>query len=119
VQFLPLFVIIPVLSVLFVLMWTFDRLVGIEFEQFPEDWRADGKPHTLLWHKYDMPRTFRSSFATQRCTIVWLFVMPKWADGHAEASRYVRRLRVFFILWLFVALPLLMLSGIVSAAFTS
>ena len=116
-QFLPLVVLLAVSPVLIGLMRTFDRLVGIEFEQFPENWRADGRPHTLLWYRRNLPWTIRSWLATQRCALVWVFVTPKWSSGDTEASRCARRLRVLFRLWVLVAMPLFALSGIVVAAF--
>ena len=115
-QLLPLVVLLAVFPVLVSLMWTFDRLVRLEFEKFPENWTADGRPYPLLWKRRDMPRTIRSWLATQRCALVWPFVVPEWSYQDAEALRYARRLRVLFALWILVALPLFALSGIIAIA---
>jgi hypothetical protein len=117
VQFLPLVVFLAIAPIVVLLMVTFDRLVRIEFEEFPLNWVADGKPYPLLWRKPDMPRTIGSWFATQRCALDWACAVPAWAEGHAEASRYARRLRVLFVLWVGGAMPLFVASGIVAAAF--
>ena len=116
-QFLPFLVLLAILPVLICLMWTFDRLVVIEFEQFPDIWVADGRPHTLLRPRRGMPRTIRSQLATWRCSLVWPFVPPTWSSEHAEASRCVRRLRVLFGVWVFGAVPLFALAGLVAVAF--
>src|ERR1700676_945324 len=115
-QFLPLVVLLPASPLVLFSMLAFDRLVVIEREQFPDAWKKDRRPFTSWRRRPDMPVTFLSWFATQRCMFVWLFVTPPWAREHAEASRYVRRMRTLVALWVFVAMPLFALSGLMSAS---
>lgn len=113
--FIALVVFLGILPILLALLWTFDRLVGIEFTTFPENWRADGRPCTLLWPREDMPTTIRTKLAATKCSFVWVFVSPPWSRGHPEASRCARRLRVLFWLWNLVAMPLFALAAFLSA----
>jgi hypothetical protein len=86
---------------------TFDRIVRLECERFPEEWQRDGSPGVIYGTPAPgIPRTWRSGLAAQRCMLVWLFVTPEWARENPEANRAMRKFRVCCLLSNFVAVPL-------------
>ena len=93
-------------------MLTFDQLVIIEKEQFPEQWKNDGSPATFYRQRSQFRRGIRESFATNKCSLVWLFATPQWTKGDEKATNILRRLRIVVATWNFAAMPLLILSAV-------
>ena len=71
----------------------FNRLVSLEFTEFPDRWEADGRPNggrlsgaqVSLW---------RSALARHRLVHEWLAKTPSWAKGHPEARSLLARFRL-------------------------
>jgi hypothetical protein len=114
--FLPLAILFAVSPLLLWLLWTFNRLVQVEFERYPEQWRADGRP-LFLPLRWDTRWTFRRWLATQRCALAWALRQPKWSHANSEVSKCARRLRILFWLWILVAIPVFAASAIVASQF--
>jgi hypothetical protein len=91
---------------------TFDNLVLIERGRYPAFWEADGRPATF---SRDRESFEPSWFATNRCCFDWLFITPRWMQDDEECRCLVRRLRIFAALWNLVAIPLCLLTAIVSS----
>jgi hypothetical protein len=117
VQFLPLAVFLISCPLVIFAILDFHRLVEIEYKQFPDAWAADGKPYFSRQRLHNVRFRFLSGFAANRCSFVWLFVTPRWARDHAEASYYLHQLRVLVALWNFAAMPLFILSAVIAMAF--
>ena len=94
---------------------TFDNLVSIERGRYPASWEADGRPATFSRHRERFEPSVRSWFAKNRCFFVWLFVTPRWMQDDEECRRLVRRFRTLAALWNLVAVPLILLTAIVSS----
>jgi hypothetical protein len=98
-----------------VAMMTFDQLLIIERERFPEQWMKDGSPATFYRQRSQFKRGIKESFATNKCSMVWLFVTPQWIKGDGNAERILRRLRIIVAVWNFVAMPLVIVSALYAA----
>lgn len=96
-------------------MLTFDQLVIIEKEQFPEKWKNDGSPATFYRKRNEFKRGIKESFATNKCSLVWLFSTPQWIKGDEKAEGILRRLRIIVAVWNFGAMPLFIVSALWSA----
>jgi hypothetical protein len=118
-QFLPFIAMLAVSPLVIKAMMAFNRLVRIESERFPKDWVADGKPAPFIWLRQakDMPSTIRTSFATQRCALSWALMPPIWSKEHADARRYPRQLRMFFLLFNLIGVPICVLSALIASGF--
>ena len=101
---LPLSVVLAGLPILFLAFRAFDRLVRHQRQNYAAAWRADGCPRPLLFPK-DWPKSLGSSWATQRCSMVWPLRTPAWVKGDAAAMAHLRSLRRFVLLWNFVVMP--------------
>lgn len=116
IQYLPLIVLLAACPLVIFSMKTFDQLVRLEQERYPEQWEADGRPMPRFGVRSRLVTTFRSSFAAQKCNFVWLFVTPGWAKEDVEARQLLRRMRILVALWNLVAMPLFLVSAFVSVA---
>ena len=78
-----------------------DRIVRIEYERHNEQWVSDKRP----WCDYTWRRRPRGVgwYSAQRAmfvaTVKWLFRTPKWIREDVEAYRWIRVLRVSWILF--------------------
>jgi len=72
----------------------FNRLIDLEFTQFPEEWVSDGKPEggkasrqeaSFLW----------SGFSGWSCFHHWMFKSPDWVVGNREAETLLFRMRLW------------------------
>ena len=82
--------------------FTFDALVRREHDRYLDAWERDGRPDGFFWRPDGASsffRRFRSGWAMNRCTLVWLFWTPKWIVADAEVMRLLRRLRWLVLAW--------------------
>jgi hypothetical protein len=107
---IPLVILIFSSPLVIVAILTFDQLVIIEKERFPEQWKNDGSPATFFRQRNQFERGFRASFATNKYSLAWLFLTPRWVKEDEKAMGVLRRLRVLAVVWNFVAMPLFILS---------
>jgi hypothetical protein len=70
----------------------FDRLVRAEYGQHRAAWKADGRPRGFFWHAPECT-LFRSAWATNRLSFVWLFKTPAWAASSATYRGWLKHLR--------------------------
>jgi hypothetical protein len=75
-----------------------------EYEHLPEQWEKDGKPRGLEFWKFPKPswRDMYKPAALRSASIsplFWVFVTPKWAEGHPEAQKYFVNLRTNVLRW--------------------
>lgn len=77
---------------------TFDRLVRAEYTEDRSAWEADGRPFGFFWHAPECT-WFRSAWATNRLSFVWLFKTPTWAVPSAIYRGWLRRLRICVLAW--------------------
>jgi len=119
VQFLPLIVLVLSSPLVFCQMLAVDDLILLEHDHHRLQWEYDGRPRTMLRAKlrFSSGWSLRSALATQRCHRQFHFVTPAWARADREATRLIRRLRILTACWFFLALPLFVLSALVSASF--
>ena len=85
----------------FALLYSFailDRLVRTEYAQDRSAWEADGRPHGFFWRAPECT-WFRSAWATNRVSIVWLFKTPAWAASSATYRGWLKRLRICVLFW--------------------
>ena len=92
----------PVLLISFLL---FDKLVRLEYESHRRHWDADGQPHGFFWVPPEVKKfggwviKGRSSIASRRCALVWLFSTPDWVRQDPIAKRLLFGLRFFVGVW--------------------
>jgi len=108
---IPAMILIFAAPLVIMAMLTFDQLVIIEKERFPEQWRNDGSPATFYRQRSQFKKGIKESFATNKCSLVWLFAAPQWIKGDEKAEGILRRLRIIVALWNFVAMPLFIFSA--------
>ncbi len=108
------------LCLLFILRFLFLSFKNIndiwlyEYENLPDHWEKDGKPRGMEFWKFPKPSwkdqyrlvTFRSAAVSP---MLWLFVNPKWTEGHPEVLKHLSDLRknvlgwnIGFLLFLFL-----------------
>lgn len=117
IQYLPLIVLVAACPLVIFSMRTFDQLVRLEQERYPEQWVADGRPEARFGVRSKLVRPFRSSFAAQKCNFVWLFVTPRWVREDVDARQLLRRMRILVAVWNLVAMPLFLVSALVAMAY--
>ena len=76
----------------------FDRLVKTEYAANRVAWEADGKPRGFYWNPPECS-FFRSGWARNRLSFLWLFSTPSWASDSAECQSWLRRLRICVLAW--------------------
>jgi hypothetical protein len=92
-------------SVLLAAFLMFDRLVRLEYQSYRRNWEADGQPHGFFWVPPEVKRlggwtvSFRSDFASKRCSYVWLFSTPDWVRRDEKAKQLLNWLRVLVVVW--------------------
>jgi hypothetical protein len=92
-------------SVLLAAFLLFDRLVRLEYQSYRRNWEADGQPHGFFWVPPEVKRlggwavSFRSDFASKRCSYVWLFSTPDWVRRDEKAKQLLNWLRVLVVVW--------------------
>jgi hypothetical protein len=118
VQLLPLFVMLAASPLIIVQMRAYNQLVRIGLERYHEDWVDEGRPQMLPF-RFGSRRTLsmRSWLSTQRCMFTWLLVPPKWCRWNTEAARWATRMRLCFVLFILVALPVFVLSALIASAY--
>jgi|SRR6185436_3723174 len=83
----------------------FDCLVRLEYRSYKSNWEADGRPHGFFWVPPEVKRlggwtvSFRSDFASKRCSYVWLFSTPSWVRNDVKARQLLYWLRILVIVW--------------------
>ena len=84
------------------LIWafnTFDNLIKLEFEDFHQQWIADGRPSGLYWRPAGYRPSLQGGIATQRSMLVLLVGRPEWVASSDYASRLQRRYRILVLTW--------------------
>jgi amino acid transporter len=76
----------------------FDRLVKIEYKKYKEEWIKDSKPRGFFWKPSEIT-WFASSLAMQRLSMKWLFKTPVWVTNDLEAKEYLRKLRLYVLIF--------------------
>lgn len=76
----------------------FDRLIRAEYAQDRSAWEVDGRPRGFFWHAPECT-WFRSAWATNRLSFIWLFNTPTWAVPSATYRDWLKRLRVCVLAW--------------------
>ena len=92
--------------------YSFDTLVDIEFERFPDQWLRDGKPSGGRLSSR-AASFWRSGFAAQDCFYRWMTHEPAWADGSREAQVWLRRMRAGMAI---MVVGLILIAGVVFIA---
>jgi hypothetical protein len=87
-------------------MLTFDSLVLIERERFPEVWASDGMPIPFYRARHEFARTVSAGMASNKLSLLWLFSTPPWVRSDADAARLLRRMRILAAIWNFAFVPL-------------
>ena len=83
----------------------FDRLVRLEYHSYRRNWEADGQPHGFFWVPPEVRRlggwtvSFRSDFASKRCSFLWLLSTPDWVRRDEKAKKLLTLLRILVIVW--------------------
>jgi hypothetical protein len=75
-----------------------------EYEHLPDQWEKDGKPRGLEFWKFPTPswRDMYKPAALRSASIsplLWVFVTPKWAEGHPAVQKYFVNLRTNVLWW--------------------
>ncbi len=78
---------------------TFDNLIRLEYEEFHEQWLADGTPSGIYWRPAGRRPSFQGAFATQKAMFLFLFTKPGWMKSNARASGLQRRYRLLALTW--------------------
>ena len=90
------------------LFLTFDNVVRFEYTKYREAWEADGRPHGFLWRAPECT-LFRSTWATHRLTLAWLFKTPFWVSESSVCKKNLVHFRIYFIAWHIVTIGALFL----------
>lgn len=109
---IPAIILILTAPLVIMAMLTFDQLVILEKAQFPEQWEADGSPATFYRKRGEFKWRIRESFATNKCSLVWLFSTPQWIKGDEKAEGILKRLRIIVAVWNIGAMPLFIVSAL-------
>jgi len=88
----------------------FDRLVRAEYEGAREAWEADGRPRGFFW-KAPECTWYRSAWALNRLSFVWLFATPGWVARSPTSRNSLRRWRVSVLTWNIIFLISLILAA--------
>jgi hypothetical protein len=107
---MPLVVLLPGLVILAMAFRAFNALVTVQRARHPEAWERDGRPQPFYAAHHNATRSWKSGFATQRCSFVGLFKTPPWVATDTDALHSLRRLRLFVGLWNLVAIPAFVVS---------
>ena len=97
--------------------WTFDKLVRHQYASHRTKWEEDGKPCGFFFRPPEtrvlggLLVTRSSSWAFQKCSILWVLSTPEWMREDQRALRLVYWLRVLTLTstagvgaWLLLAL---------------
>ena len=87
IKMIPAMILIFTAPLVIMAMLTFDQLVIIEKEQFPEQWRNDGSPATFYRQRSQFKKGIKESFATNKCSLIWLFATPQWIKGNKKRGQ--------------------------------
>ena len=74
----------------------FDRIVRLECSRFPDQWRLDGQPKTLMspdWGSFAIPPS-----SSGRLLLRWLVATPAWSLQATGTQASLRLLRTGFAL---------------------
>ena len=89
---------VALIAVLFGAFYFLDRLIRYEYHFQRGAWERDGRPVGFFFRP---PETswLHSSFAFQRCALVWLFRTPQWIRDDSVARTLLSRLRWCALVW--------------------
>ena len=110
----PLVVFVLAFPIVVAALLTCDELVELEHDLSPEQWAADGMPTPMLRRSAAIPFTAPAMFAAARCYLTWIVATPEWACSEPKAAKLLRRVRILFVLWTFVAVPMFVLTSFLS-----
>ena len=86
------------IPLIFYSFFMFDRLVKTEYAENRAAWEADGKPSGFFWSSPECS-FFRSDWARNRVSFLWLFSTPSWVNDSAECQSWLNRLRICVLGW--------------------
>ena len=86
------------IAALLVTLWTFDRLLKLEYETYYAEWVQDGRPDGIFSH-FSGSSWFKGSFARNWLSFRWLFVTPEWMKSSPQAMKLIIRLRISASIW--------------------
>jgi len=93
-------ILLTLVVVLLMAFANFDKLVKIEYKKYKEEWIRDRKPRGLFWKPSEITWfAIGSSLATQRLSMKWLFKTPEWVTNDLEAKEYLRKLRLYVLIF--------------------
>jgi hypothetical protein len=110
---IPVGLVLTVAVLLYALVM-FDRLVRAEYEGAREAWEADGRPRGFFW-KAPECTWYRSAWALNRLSFVWLFATPAWVARSTTSRNWLRHWRVSVLTWNVIILTWLILAAWVLA----
>ena len=79
---------------------TFDKLVRLQYASHRTKWEEDGKPRGFFFRPQEtrvlggLFVTRSSSWAFQKCSVLWVLSTPEWMRQDQRALQLVFRLRV-------------------------
>jgi len=86
------------LSILFYAFLMFDRIVRLEYEMNRAAWEEDGNPYGFFWTAPECT-WFKSGWARNRLSFVWLFSTPEWTLDSTDSRQYLKRFRICVLAW--------------------
>ncbi len=102
ISFIIFLLLLPFLIAAFIY---FDKIVKIEYIHYKNNWEVDGKPYGYFWKPLETKSSLgiglslKSTYAFYRCSLIWLFSTPEWLRNNAEASKYIKYLRISVLIW--------------------
>jgi hypothetical protein len=74
----------------------FRVLVDIEFAEFKDKWKADGRPVGGKASRKEASFLF-SGISSSFCMMQWLVATPTWISSHPVAPQHLHRMRHWFL----------------------
>ena len=82
---------------------TFDKLVRLQYASHRTKWEEDGRPRGFFFRPPETRAlgglfvTRSSSWAFQKCSVLWVLSTPEWMRQDPRALRLVVRLRILML----------------------
>ena len=90
-------VMFPLMLILLTAFFSFDSLVKLQHDRYPDAWKADGSPWGFFWR----PRggEFAGAFWRGWLSMKWVFATPEWVRADERARLLLRRIRICVAAW--------------------